>query len=117
MLFAVPESGLLPGAEYDVTLSGLASGAEHLPETTLSFTTAGSPLAAPRVLWFGCRPKGPSHRGMFQKAPESNDEGLSTVLERFGWPQQQARRSPLVCLLVDLVNSCHKCVVLSAPFA
>ncbi len=47
LLFVVPETGLLPGTGYWITLSGLQSGTGHLPDTTLSFTTAGSLLAVP----------------------------------------------------------------------
>ncbi len=47
LLFVVPETGLLPATEYQIALSGLESGTEDLPDTTLSFTTADFLLAAP----------------------------------------------------------------------
>jgi RHS repeat-associated protein len=49
LVFVVPESGLMPGTEYQITLFGLASGTEHLPDATMSFTTAGLGFGTPET--------------------------------------------------------------------
>ncbi|MGA8367491.1 MAG: RHS repeat-associated core domain-containing protein [Candidatus Acidiferrales bacterium] len=43
LAFVTPDSAMVPGTTYTVSLSGLTDGANALNETSISFTTAGTP--------------------------------------------------------------------------
>jgi len=45
LVFVSPQSALLPATTYTVSMSGLAAGSSVMPDTIISFTTAGSPFA------------------------------------------------------------------------
>jgi RHS repeat-associated protein len=44
LVFVSPQADLLPATAYTVSMSGLSSGGSLLPDTSISFNTAGSPL-------------------------------------------------------------------------